>query len=93
MAGMGVVATQHIREEYDEEEDGYDEEEDDEEEYGQLQIGLIEETPPVVEGGGPSQGELIPNGNVMAVGEVNLTSGDNIDEDEEDDESNINSDE
>jgi hypothetical protein len=34
MAGMGVVATQHIREEYDEEEDGYDEEEDDEEEYG-----------------------------------------------------------
>jgi hypothetical protein len=29
----------------------------------------------------------------MAVGEVNLTSGDNIDEDEEDDESNINSDE
>ena len=39
IAGMGVVATQHIREEYDEEEDCYDDEEEsdeEEEEYGEL---------------------------------------------------------
>ena len=78
MAGMGVVATQHIREEYDEEEDCYDDEEEEdeeEEEYGELQIGIIEETPPVVEGGDPSSGVLNTNGNVLAVAEVNLTSG------------------
>ena len=81
------------QEEYDEEDDCYDDEDDDEEdeEFGQLQIGLIEETPPVVEGGGPSSGEHHTNGNGMAIGEVNLTSGNNMDD--EDDESNINSDE
>lgn len=82
---MGVVATQHIREEYDEDTD-YDEEDEDESQedngFGGLQI--VGETPPVNEGGGPSSGALNTHGNGgyhtsttgnnrgMAVGEVVL---------------------
>lgn len=48
LLGIGVVATQNIREEDSDEE--Y-------EHYGaELDIGIVEETPPVVEGGGPSTG-------------------------------------
>jgi hypothetical protein len=72
MLGMGVVATQHIREEYDEDDDGYDEEED-EEEYDDLDI--VAEP----EGGGPSSGALNTHGDnagrsQMAVGEVVLNN-------------------
>ena len=80
MLGMGVVATQHIREEYDEDDDGYGEEEEEEEDYGDLHI--VAEP----EGGGPSSGALNTHGNVggnndvatrsqMAVGEVVLNNG------------------
>jgi len=67
--GMGVVATQHIREEYDEDEEYEDEDDDEEDEeeegYEGLQIGMIDETPPVNEGGGPSTstGVLNTHGN------------------------------
>lgn len=59
MLGMGVVATQHIREEYDEDDDDYDEEED-EEEYDDLHI--VAEP----EGGGPSSGALNTHGDTAA---------------------------
>lgn len=54
---MGVVATQHIREEYDEEDDDEENDDDEEEEYGNEQLDLDaeeESTHPVNEGGGPS---------------------------------------
>ena len=54
LLGIGVVATQNIREEDSDEE--Y-------EQYGaELDIGIVEETPPVVEGGGPSTGVQNSNG-------------------------------
>jgi hypothetical protein len=90
LMGMGVVATQHIREEYDEE---YDDEED----YSGLH--LVAEP----EGGGASSGAMNTHGNQtnnqggrnqMAVGEVVLNNGvSRFNQDDQDDESNINSDE
>ena len=64
---MGVVATQHIREEYDEEDDDDDEDDDEEideedQEYGAEEIDIdVESTPPVNEGGGPSQSTGVQN--------------------------------
>lgn len=107
MLQMGVVATQHIREEYDEEDDSPGDAAA--EEY--VGIHLVGETPPVVEGGAAStsghgnggyqstQNTGVRNtiNHTMAVGEVVLSShgvsrfhGAAADDD---DESNVNSDE
>ena len=97
MGLMGVVATQHIREEYDDEDD------EDEDEYG------AEQAPPVNEGGGPSSSnennydQIVYHTNEPQKTAPSISHPQRIaaskttqkfkPQEEEDDESNINSDE